>query len=67
MLNVCQVGKGPYASEVSGIVKIGQTMTMVLGVKVSCDWSADSILPSDWTTDLILTSDWSRTTRTSST
>ena len=28
-----QVGKGPYASEVSGIVKIGQTMTMVLGVK----------------------------------
>ena len=30
---VLQVGKGPYASEVSGIVKIGQTMTMVLGVK----------------------------------
>lgn len=28
-----QVGKGPHASEVSGIVKIGQTMTMVLGVK----------------------------------
>ena len=28
-----QVGKGPQASEVSGIVKIGQTMTMVLGVK----------------------------------
>jgi len=28
-----QVGKGPYASEVSGIIKIGQTMTMVLGVK----------------------------------
>ena len=27
------MGKGPYASEVSGIVKIGQTMTMVLGVK----------------------------------
>ena len=30
-----QVGKGPYASEVSGIVKIGQTMTMVMGIKVS--------------------------------
>ena len=29
-----QVGKGPYASEVSGIVKIGQTMTMVMGIKV---------------------------------
>lgn len=28
-----QVGKGPYASEVSGIVKIGQTMTMVLAIK----------------------------------
>ena len=28
-----QVGKGPHANEVSGIVKIGQTMTMVLGVK----------------------------------
>ena len=28
-----QSGKGPWASEVSGIVKIGQTMTMVLGVK----------------------------------
>merc|ERR1719285_1409647 len=28
-----QVGKGPYSSEVSGIVKIGQTMTMVLGIK----------------------------------
>ena len=28
-----QVGKGPWASEVSGIVKIGQTMTMVLGIK----------------------------------
>ena len=28
-----QVGKGPWASEVSGLVKIGQTMTMVLGVK----------------------------------
>ena len=28
-----QVGKGPQAQEVSGIVKIGQTMTMVLGVK----------------------------------
>eukprot|EP00096_Caligus_rogercresseyi_P002568 TRINITY_DN1474_c2_g1_i1.p1 TRINITY_DN1474_c2_g1~~TRINITY_DN1474_c2_g1_i1.p1 ORF type:complete len:574 (-),score=166.47 TRINITY_DN1474_c2_g1_i1:379-2100(-) len=28
-----QVGKGPHASEVSGIVKIGQTMTMVLGIK----------------------------------
>ena len=28
-----QVGKGPQASEVSGIVKIGQTMTMVIGVK----------------------------------
>lgn len=27
-----QVGKGPQASEVSGIVKIGQTMTMVIGV-----------------------------------
>ena len=30
-----QVGKGPQASEVSGIVKIGQTMTMVMGIKVS--------------------------------
>jgi hypothetical protein len=30
-----QVGKGPWASEVSGIVKIGQTMTMVLGIKDS--------------------------------
>ena len=28
-----QVGKGPWASEVSGLVKIGQTMTMVLGIK----------------------------------
>ena len=28
-----QVGKGPWAGEVSGIVKIGQTMTMVLGIK----------------------------------
>ena len=28
-----QVGKGPWASEVAGIVKIGQTMTMVLGIK----------------------------------
>ena len=28
-----QVGKGPHANEVTGIVKIGQTMTMVLGVK----------------------------------
>jgi hypothetical protein len=27
------VGKGPWASEVSGIVKIGQTMTMVLAIK----------------------------------
>ena len=26
-------GKGPWSSEVSGIVKIGQTMTMVLGIK----------------------------------
>ena len=26
-----QVGKGPNAQEVSGIVKIGQTMTMILG------------------------------------
>ena len=30
-----QVGKGPWASEVGGIVKIGQTMTMVLGIKGS--------------------------------
>ena len=30
-----QVGKGPWSSEVSGIVKIGQTMTMVMGIKVS--------------------------------
>ena len=29
------MGKGPWASEVSGIVKIGQTMTMVLGIKGS--------------------------------
>ena len=28
-----QAGKGPYMSEVGGIVKIGQTMTMVLGIK----------------------------------
>ncbi len=28
-----QTGKGPWSSEVSGIVKIGQTMTMVLGIK----------------------------------
>jgi len=27
------VGKGPWASEVSGLVKIGQTMTMVLAIK----------------------------------
>ena len=34
-LSLCvQVGKGPWSSEVSGIVKIGQTMTMVLGIKV---------------------------------
>lgn len=28
-----QVGRGPWASEVSGLVKIGQTMTMVLAIK----------------------------------
>uniref|UniRef100_A0A0K2TE62 Cuticlin1 [Ceratitis capitata] n=1 Tax=Lepeophtheirus salmonis TaxID=72036 RepID=A0A0K2TE62_LEPSM len=28
-----QTGKGPYSSEVSGIVKIGQTLTMVMGIK----------------------------------
>jgi len=28
-----QVGKGPWSSEVAGIVKIGQTMTMVLAIK----------------------------------
>jgi len=28
-----QVGKGPWASEVAGIVKIGQTMTLVLAIK----------------------------------
>lgn len=28
-----QAGKGPWASEVAGIVKIGQTMTMVLAIK----------------------------------
>lgn len=28
-----QVGKGPWASEVSGLVKIGQTMSMVLAIK----------------------------------
>nr|XP_027204870.1 uncharacterized protein LOC113798515 isoform X1 [Dermatophagoides pteronyssinus] len=28
-----QVGRGPWASEVAGIVKIGQTMTMVLAIK----------------------------------
>lgn len=28
-----QVGKGPWASEVGGLVKIGQTMTMVLAIK----------------------------------
>ena len=32
-----QVGKGPWASEVGGIVKIGQTMTMVLGIKGSSE------------------------------
>ena len=30
---IFQVGKGPWASEVSGLVKIGQTMTMVLAIK----------------------------------
>ena len=33
IFHIFQVGKGPWASEVSGLVKIGQTMTMVLGVK----------------------------------
>lgn len=28
-----QAGKGPWANEVTGIVKIGQTMTMVLAIK----------------------------------
>lgn len=28
-----QVGRGPWASEVSGLVKIGQAMTMVLAIK----------------------------------
>ncbi|XP_013779004.1 uncharacterized protein LOC106463508 [Limulus polyphemus] len=28
-----QVGKGPWATETAGIVKIGQTMTMVLAIK----------------------------------
>lgn len=28
-----QVGKGPWSSEVAGLVKIGQTMTMVLAIK----------------------------------
>ena len=28
-----QAGKGPWSSEVAGIVKIGQTMTMVLAIK----------------------------------
>lgn len=28
-----QVGKGPWANEVSGIVRIGQTMTLVLAIK----------------------------------
>lgn len=28
-----QVGKGPWSNEVAGIVKIGQTMTMVLAIK----------------------------------
>ena len=39
-----QVGKGPWSSEVSGIVKIGQTMTMVMGIKVrySRYWSLNS-------------------------
>ena len=39
-----QSGKGPWSSEVSGIVKIGQTMTMVseysleqLGLRISLD------------------------------
>ena len=29
-----QYGKGPYANEVSGLVKIGQTMTLAVGIKV---------------------------------
>lgn len=33
ILQQIQVGKGPWASEVSGLVKIGQTMTMVLAIK----------------------------------
>ena len=49
-----QVGKGPHASEVSGIVKIGQTMTMVLGVKddenkfdmMVCNWRIKTVLNS---------------------
>ena len=42
-----QVGKGPWSSEVSGIVKIGQTMTMVMGIKVSDtgDWTRSRWLP----------------------
>ena len=33
IFHIFQVGKGPWASEVSGLVKIGQTMTMVLAIK----------------------------------
>ncbi|GFQ87356.1 ZP domain-containing protein [Trichonephila clavata] len=33
MLDAIQVGKGPWANEVSGIVRIGQTMTLVLAIK----------------------------------
>ena len=38
-----QVGKGPWSSEVSGIVKIGQTMTMVMGIKVSGHWTLEVV------------------------
>ncbi|GIY24572.1 hypothetical protein CEXT_271541 [Caerostris extrusa] len=33
MLDAINVGKGPWANEVSGIVRIGQTMTLVLAIK----------------------------------
>ena len=56
-----QVGKGPWSSEVSGIVKIGQTMTMVMGIKVSGHWRRSRWLPPvTITTDDCLVCDISR-------
>ena len=56
-----QSGKGPWSSEVSGIVKIGQTMTMVLGIKdeenkfdmVVSQWYFKSVNCEPWPKNLI--------------